>query len=382
MTKEEARQIIAAWLVSSKGEKGQCGYIEGWFYEKDAEAFYMAIEALEREQQRREDIYKCQHCLGEVHKNYIYCPFCGERIEALETEPCEDKCTDKYMETHACDCISRQAAIDAWWYDEVFFGNQRNDMTKEQWLDYITDVIGSIPSAEPKTISMNDLISRQAAIEVVHSYFKDKLDELPTEIDEDDYEVYCDMKKVNMFLSDNKHLSKKIKNLPSAQLKCKTDGDTISRQAAMNELKEMQDYISYKIFCVENNPTKYAEDYIRNMEQQSVGIAHAEHRILELPSAQPEIIRCKDSIVYRKDVVEALYKALRTQLRGTFADSMSLAMSMAQALPSAEQIQTMQEQERQEDIYECPNRLGEVHINYIYCPFCGVRMESEDNDDK
>ena len=49
MTKEEARQIIAAWLVSSKGEKGQCGYIEGWFYEKDAEAFYMAIEALEQE---------------------------------------------------------------------------------------------------------------------------------------------------------------------------------------------------------------------------------------------------------------------------------------------------------------------------------------------
>lgn len=37
-----------------------------------------------------------------------------------------------------------------------------------------------------------------------------------------------------------------------------------------------------------------------------------------------------------------------------------------------------QEQERQEDIYECPNCLGEVHINYIYCPFCGIRMESEE----
>ena len=49
MTREEARQIIAAWLVSSKGEKGQHGYIEGWFYEKDAEAFYMAIEALDQE---------------------------------------------------------------------------------------------------------------------------------------------------------------------------------------------------------------------------------------------------------------------------------------------------------------------------------------------
>lgn len=55
-----------------------------------------------------------------------------------------------------------------------------------------------------------------------------------------------------------------------------------------------------------------------------------------LPSAEPEIIRSKDSIVYRKDVVEALYQALRTQLQGTFTDSMSLAISMAKALPSAE----------------------------------------------
>ena len=46
------------------------------------------------------------------------------------------------------DVISRQSAIDAWWHDEVFFGNQREDMTKEQWLDYITDVIESLPSAE------------------------------------------------------------------------------------------------------------------------------------------------------------------------------------------------------------------------------------------
>lgn len=46
MTREEARQIIATWLVSSKGVKGQRGYIEGWFDEEDVEAFRMAIEAL------------------------------------------------------------------------------------------------------------------------------------------------------------------------------------------------------------------------------------------------------------------------------------------------------------------------------------------------
>lgn len=46
--------------------------------------------------------------------------------------------------------INKQSAIDAWWHDEVFFGNQRDDMTKEQWLDYITDVIESLPPAEPR----------------------------------------------------------------------------------------------------------------------------------------------------------------------------------------------------------------------------------------
>ena len=49
MTREEARRIIAIWLVSSKGEKGQRGYIEGWFDEEDAEAFRIAIEALKCE---------------------------------------------------------------------------------------------------------------------------------------------------------------------------------------------------------------------------------------------------------------------------------------------------------------------------------------------
>ena len=40
MTREEARRIIATWLVSS-------GYIDGWFDEEDVEALRMAIEALQ-----------------------------------------------------------------------------------------------------------------------------------------------------------------------------------------------------------------------------------------------------------------------------------------------------------------------------------------------
>lgn len=47
--REEASQIIANWLASSKYEKGKCGYIEGWFSRKDVEAFRMAIESLEQE---------------------------------------------------------------------------------------------------------------------------------------------------------------------------------------------------------------------------------------------------------------------------------------------------------------------------------------------
>lgn len=59
MTREEARQIIAIWLVSSNGSKGQIGYIEGWFDEEDAEAFRMAIEVLSAD---RPTIVRCKDC--------------------------------------------------------------------------------------------------------------------------------------------------------------------------------------------------------------------------------------------------------------------------------------------------------------------------------
>lgn len=62
----------------------------------------------------------------------------------------------------------------------------------------------------------DDLISRQAAIEAVHSYFKDKLNGWPREETEEGYEVYCDMDKIDAFLSDNKYLTKRIEAIPSA----------------------------------------------------------------------------------------------------------------------------------------------------------------------
>ena len=69
---------------------------------------------------------------------------------------------------------------------------------------------------EPTAEYSSDVISRQAAIEAVHSYFKDKLDGWPTEETEEGYEVYCDMDKIDALLSDNKYLTKRIDAIPSA----------------------------------------------------------------------------------------------------------------------------------------------------------------------
>ena len=47
MTREEAQKILRTWLASGKSADGQRGYIEGWFDKDDAEAFRMAIGALQ-----------------------------------------------------------------------------------------------------------------------------------------------------------------------------------------------------------------------------------------------------------------------------------------------------------------------------------------------
>ena len=49
MTEEEVLKIIKKWLMKGTAglTKDRPGYIEGWFHKKDAEAFEMAIKALE-----------------------------------------------------------------------------------------------------------------------------------------------------------------------------------------------------------------------------------------------------------------------------------------------------------------------------------------------
>lgn len=79
MTKQEAIKIL------NKYDLNFCDIDGNPIPPQDlAEAFDMAIEALQHEQERREDIYECPNCLGEVHINYIYCPFCGIKVESDE----------------------------------------------------------------------------------------------------------------------------------------------------------------------------------------------------------------------------------------------------------------------------------------------------------
>lgn len=91
MTREEARQIIATWLVSS-------GYIDGWFEEEDVEALRMAIEALQADRPTGSWISRidndtwmleCSLCGCRVQEekyriavgeNATKCPYCGAEL--------------------------------------------------------------------------------------------------------------------------------------------------------------------------------------------------------------------------------------------------------------------------------------------------------------
>ena len=91
--------------------------------------------------------------------------------------------------------------------------------------------------------------------------------------------------------------------------------------------------------------------------------------------------------IRREDVVEALYQAIRTTLIGTFTDSMSLAIAMANNLPSVESERTGRwvlwnepgceyakctacgEMYNQDDLYIGGNDYPK------FCPNCGAKME-------
>ena len=58
MTKEEAKKIIIKWLNKGKDgkTKERLGYLEGWFHDKDEEAFNIAVKELEQEPTIKNDL--------------------------------------------------------------------------------------------------------------------------------------------------------------------------------------------------------------------------------------------------------------------------------------------------------------------------------------
>lgn len=76
-------------------------------------------------------------------------------------------------------------------------------------------------------------------------------------------------------------------------------------------------------------------------------------------------------LIKREDVVEALYQAIRTTLTGTFTDSMSLAIAMANNLPSVE---SEERTVKVVDIF-CGNCGRALIGDESYCDRCGCKLE-------
>ena len=75
-----------------------------------------------------------------------------DKIRALPSAQPEER-TDKRTETHACDCISRQAAIDALmaWEEESIWDEECLKHRGEPFWTAPSDVVEQLPSAQPET---------------------------------------------------------------------------------------------------------------------------------------------------------------------------------------------------------------------------------------
>ena len=162
---------------------------------------------------------------------------------------------DKRTETHSCDLIERQAAIDAIIKADYEF----TGILSEPRARRFEQTINALPSAQPKRKEFNKMSDAE---------FEEWLYEQGICHPNIHEPIPC---SVVPLLIDNA-----INELPSAQPDLQPTciqlaTDCISRQAAIDECNKR-------------------------------GAEHVGYAIAQLPSAQPELIRCKDCIHYHEDV--------------------------------------------------------------------------------
>ena len=130
MTRAEAVKILKGIAEEAGAYPSAVSYVAS---DEDVEALNMAIAALK------------QLSLPKII------------IRQGEQEPCEYKRTDKHTGTHACDCISRQDAIEA-----VASRDETNGTVKVFTGRQVNEILAGLPSKTD-----GDLISRKDAIEAL-----------------------------------------------------------------------------------------------------------------------------------------------------------------------------------------------------------------------
>ena len=98
----------------------------------------------------------------------------------------------------------------------------------------------------------------------------------------------------------------------------------------------------------------------------------------------------KDDLISRENVVEALYEAIRTDLRSTFTDSISLAVAMAKNIPSTEPKERTAKVSNQIFNNSNPYTVGAwigtcecgelVSYSSKYCHMCGAKLDWSGNE--
>lgn len=188
---------------------------------------------LEEAIRHAEEKAKCGGKCGEDHAQLAEWLKELQKLRAVETE----KRTEEHTETHACDCISRSAVVDA-----LYDWSEHSMTDAESW--HIRQVIGdikSLPPAEPNCSEIpnnSDCISRQAAITAIQKAYAD------TEGGTDKCAVWK-----NVGLTNALHI---MQDLPSAQseiIRCKdcryTDEYGVCQSSKGLAIQDDDDYCSH-----------------------------------------------------------------------------------------------------------------------------------------